>query len=132
HFFPGGALAYVETPDLKSLLSWWRDSDFRANWEKSKDYEAFENSRLYLKLGKRLGEWGSQGDFAFSFDKFVSLSGGISGLALYDIGDLKAVAITEISLAKAQTTQLWAAKGRFMTKKVGEQNYYVEPNGGNL
>src|SRR5947207_8818493 len=74
HYFPGGALAYVETPNLKGLLSWWRDSEFRANWEKSKDYEAFKDSRLYLKLQKRIGEWGSQGNFNLSFDRLVSLS----------------------------------------------------------
>lgn len=132
HFLPSNALAYVETPNLKSLLAWWRDSDFRKEWQKTKNYEAFTNSRLFLKLQDRISEWGSQGSFAFSPDNLITLAGGKTGLALYDIGDLKAVALSEISLAEAQGTELWAAKAKFTRKKSGQQNYYVEPADGSL
>src|SRR5688572_17697577 len=53
HYFPKGALVYAETGDLKALLTWWKNSKFRTTWQGTINYQQFQNSRLYLKLGER-------------------------------------------------------------------------------
>lgn len=131
-YLPKGALVYLETPNLDVLLKTWKLSDFRAGWEQSRNHEYFLNSRLYLRLQDRTSEFGSAAGFSFSFDNLSKLAGTQSGLALYDIGELKAVAMTRTSLEQAETTELWADRQKFVTRKVGSREYYVEPEDGAL
>jgi hypothetical protein len=132
HFFPEGAIVYLQAKDLQHLLSWWTDSDVKSNWEASKNYEQFENSRLYLKLQDRMKKWGSEGKFSFTWDNLRQASGTLSGIAIYDIGELKAIGATRIPFSKAQATEIWLARSRFVEKKIEKDSYYVEPHQGAL
>jgi hypothetical protein len=130
--FPEGAIVYAEAKDLESLLQWWNNSSVKKDWEASANYEVFQNSRLYLKLKSRINKWGAGGNFTFSIDNLAQVAGTKTGLALYDIGELKAVAATHLPFSKAKTTELWLAKGRFQEKRSGELTYYIEPRDGSL
>jgi len=132
HFFPEGALVYLQTEDLQQILSWWTTSGVRTAWQASKNYEQFQNSRLFLKLQDRISKWGAGGNFSFTWDNLLRASGSESALALYDIGELKGIAATKIPFSKAQATDLWLARSRFVEKKSGSDIYYVEPREGIL
>lgn len=131
-FLPEGALVYAETEDLNHLLTWWKESDLRKNWEQSSNYSTFSNSRLYLKGQDRAGKWGFAADFQLSLDRLISMSGKKSGLALYDIGNLKGILITRVSSTQVEAGELWAARQRFRQESTASVSYFVEPEDGRL
>jgi hypothetical protein len=132
HFFPEGAVVYLQAEDLQHLVGWWTESDVKSDWEASKNHEQFENSRLYLKLEDRMKKWGAEGKFSFTWDNLRQASGTLSGIAIYDIGELKAIGATRIPFSKAQATEIWLARSRFVEKKIDKDSYYVEPHQGAL
>jgi hypothetical protein len=129
--FPPNALVYWETPNLREFLIWWKNSELKSNWQTTDNYKTFENSRLYLKLQDRINSFTKQ-KLEFTLDNLIKLSGKRSALAVYDIGELKTVAVTELSEADATVTELWAAKAKFKEGNFGIQKYYIEPEEGKL
>lgn len=129
--FPQGALVYAESRDLKQLLDWWADSETKSRWEETSNYTAFQNSRLYQRLDERLSEFG-KGQFAFTLENLREITGTRSAIALYDIGELKAVAVTRVGFTEAAASELWASRIHLKQRKSGNQNYYVEPKEGKL
>src|SRR5262245_51636611 len=129
--FPQGALVYWETSNLKDFLAWWNNSDIKKDWEKSTNYRVFENSRLYLRLKERISDF-EKDKYEFSLDNLVKLAGKRSAVAIYDIGELKILAVTETSQADATLTELWIARNKFTEKKFNNQVYYAEPQEGKL
>ena len=132
HFFPDGAIVYLQTKDLQALVNSWNNSSVKQDWEASRNHEQFVNSRIYLKLQDRISKWGANGKFTFTWQNLARSAGTTTGLAIYDIGELKAIAATQIPFSKAKATQLWIARSRFAQKKSGSQTYYVEPREGIL
>lgn len=126
HYLPKGALVYAEARNLKDLLSWWNQSLVKENWERSKNFQQFQNSRLYLKLNDRAQEYGGDASFRFTLDQLTSIAGTRSALALYNIGELKAIAITQISFPEAEASQLWLGRSGFLKKSVRGIDYYTE------
>ena len=129
--FPQGALVYAEARDLKQLLQWWSGSEVKSNWMQTTNYTEFQNSRLYQRLDERLAEFG-KGQFAFTLENLTEIAGTSSALALYDIGELRAAAVTRVGFAEATASELWASRAHLRRKKVGNQYYYVEPDEGKL
>jgi hypothetical protein len=129
--FPQGALVYWETSNLKDFLVWWKNSDIKNDWEKSTNYHVFENSRLYLRLKERINDF-EKDKFQFSLDNLIKLAGKKSAVAIYDIGELKILAVTETSQADSALTELWIARNKFTEKKFNNQIYYAEPQEGKL
>ncbi len=130
-FFPRGALVYWETGNLKEFLLWWKNSQLRQDWQKTYNYRSFENSRLYLRLKERITDFGKE-KYKFSLDNLIKLSGRRSALAIYDIGNLKALAVTEVSQADAALTELWISRGKFHERNFNGHVYYTEPQEGKL
>jgi hypothetical protein len=130
-FFPQGALVYWETANLKDFLVWWKNSSIKEDWQKSTNYRVFENSRLYLRLQERISDF-EKDKVQFSLDNLIKLAGKHSALAIYDIGELKALAVTEVSQADAALTELWISRNKFSEKKLNGQVYYAEPQEGRL
>ena len=75
HYLPKGALVYAEARNLKDLLSWWNQSQVKVNWEQSKNFEQFQNSRLFLKLQDRAQEYSGDASFRFTLDELNSIAG---------------------------------------------------------
>jgi hypothetical protein len=131
-YLPQGALVYIETPDFANLIGWWKNSDLREQWQTTANYRQFVNSRLYLKLRDRIGKLGDVDSFQFNLEDIARISGSRSALALYDIGELKAIAITHTSFAQASATKLWQTHAKFSSRTASPYTYYIEPNNGNL
>lgn len=129
--FPQGALVYWETSNLKDFLVWWKNSDIKKDWEKSTNYRVFENSRLYLRLKERVSDF-EKDKYQFSLDNLIQIAGKRSAVAIYDIGELKILAVTETSQADAALTELWISRKQFTEKKFNNQVYYAEPQEGKL
>src|SRR5262245_26914206 len=129
--FPQGALVYWETSNLKDFLVWWKNSDIKKDWEKSTNYSVFENSRLFLRLKERISDF-EKDKYQFSLDNLIKLAGKRSAVAIYDIGELKVLAVTEASQADAALTELWISRSKFNEKKFNNQVYYAEPQEGKL
>lgn len=129
--FPQGALVYWETSNLKDFLVWWQNSDIKIDWEKSTNYRVFENSRLYLRLKERISDF-EKDKYQFSLDNLIKLAGKRSAIAIYDIGELKVLAVTETSQADAAVNELWIARNKFTEKKFNNQVYYAESQEGKL
>ncbi len=129
--FPQGALVYWETSNLKDFLVWWKNSDITRDWEKSTNYRVFENSRLYLRLQERFNDF-EKDKVKFSLENLIKLAGKHSAVAIYDIGELKALAVTEVSQADAALTELWILRNKFTEKTFNGQVYYAEPQEGRL
>lgn len=129
--FPQGALVYWETTNLKDFLVWWKNSDIKKDWEKSTNYRVFENSRLYLRLKERVSDF-EKDKYQFSLDNLIKLAGKRSAVAIYDIGELKILAVTETPLADAALNELWISRNKFTEKKFNNQVYYAEPQEGKL
>ena len=130
-YFPQGALVYWETANLKDFLVWWKNSEIKQDWQKSTNYRVFENSRLYLRLQERIGNFEKE-KVQFSLDNLIKLAGKHSAIAIYDIGELKALAVTEVSQADAALTELWISRNKFSEKNFNGQVYYAEPQEGRL
>jgi len=129
--FPQGALVYWETSNLKDFLVWWKNSDIKKDWEKSTNYRVFENSRLYLRLKERISDF-EKDKYQFSLDNLIKLAGKRSAVAIYDIGELKVLAVTETSQADSTLNELWISRNKFTEKKFNNQVYYAEPQEGKL
>jgi hypothetical protein len=129
--FPQGALVYWETSNLKDFLGWWKNSDIKKDWEKSTNYRVFENSRLYLRLKERISDF-EKDKYQFSLENLIKLAGKRSAVAIYDIGELKILAVTETSQADAALNELWISRNKFTEKKFNNQVYYAEPQEGKL
>ncbi len=130
-FFPPNAIVYWETANLKEFLVWWKNSTLKNDWQITDNYKTFQNSRLFLRLQERIDGF-SKDKINFSLDNLIKLAGKRSALAVYDIGDLKALAVTELSQADASLTELWIQRSKFKEKTFGTHKYYVEPEEGKL
>ena len=130
-FFPANAIVYWESPNLKEFFIWWKNSSMKSDWQKTDNYKIFQNSRLYLRLQERINDFAGE-KVQFSLDNLIKLSGKRSALAVYDIGELKVLAATEISQADASLTELWIARAKFKERNFGGQTYYIDPDEGKL
>jgi len=49
-YVPAGPLLYLQTKDFSTLLGDWNASPQKPSWVKSKNYEVYSRSRLFLRL----------------------------------------------------------------------------------
>ncbi|MBX7218537.1 MAG: hypothetical protein K1Y36_01185 [Blastocatellia bacterium] len=123
---PRGALAYVQARNLGEMLGKWRTSSTAAQYFKSKSYESFTRSRLYIKLQERTQEFEQGLGFSLTEDKVLNLAGGESAVTMYDMGKLELVYVTEMPAAQAMATVLYKQSARFEARKRGTSEYYVQ------
>jgi hypothetical protein len=123
---PRGALAYVQVRDLGALFADWRGSKLRERYYASDSYRAFTRSRLYAKLQERLAEFERGAGFTLTEARAAEMSGGLSAAAMYDMGKLEIVFITETSAAKAAATSLFKQSARFEARTRAGRQYYAQ------
>jgi len=126
NLMPKGALVYVQSKDLTSQLKTWYLSPAHKRYFSSSNYNAFSQSRLFLKFQERVQEFESATGIILSEDGFASVVGGESALALYDIGELEFVFTTELPQAKLASSILAQKGDKLSTRKTAGVTYYLK------
>ena len=122
---PRGAMLYVQASDLSALMKRWIASPVRAQFYKSASFAAFSKSRIYLKLQDRKKDFEAALGFGLDENRLAELAGGASAVAIYDIGNLELVLVTEVPRARAVTTTLFKRASQFSERQAGDGVYYV-------
>jgi len=122
---PAGALLYIESPDLGSLLNDWNSSTEKQEWLKSSNYSVFSRSRLFLRLQDAQREFALAAGVPPDMKLLNEAAGRESALAIYDIGELHFVYVTHLPANSAMKSQLWQTRGKFDTRKAGEETFYL-------
>src|SRR5215469_8457698 len=115
-YCPAGALLYLQAKDFSSLLSEWNDSPQKRQWTKSANYEVFSNSRLFLRLKTASDQFTSAAGLPPDSNFLKQVAGRQSALAIYDIGKLQFVYITELSSEHSMESALWQSRSKFETR----------------
>ncbi|MEK6302883.1 MAG: hypothetical protein AABO41_19405 [Acidobacteriota bacterium] len=122
---PRGAMLYVQAADLSALMKRWLGSPVRDQFYKSPSFATFSKSRIYLKLEERKKDFEAALGFGLDENRLAELAGGASAVAIYDIGNLELVLVTEVSRARAVTTTLFKRAPQFAERQAGDGVYYV-------
>jgi hypothetical protein len=122
---PQGALLTIEAKDFAGLLKRWNDSPEKAAWLKSDNLSVFSRSRLFGRLGDAQNEFAQAAGLPPDMGFLNEVAGGESVFAWYDIGKLEFLYITRMPAGSADKTRLVQMRGKFATRQVGNQTFYV-------
>lgn len=122
---PRGAIAYVQARNLADLFSRWTASPAHDRYYQSDNYKAFQQSRLFAKLSERLKEFEDGAGVQMDEARIAEMAGGATAVAMYDMGKLEIVYVTELPAAKASLTALFKQSAKFEARKAGSAQYYV-------
>lgn len=122
---PAGALLYIEAKDLGPLVKQWNVSNEKAAWLAGGNYQVFSRSRLFLRLADAQQEFAAAAGLAPDMTLLDAVAGSNSALALYDIGNLEFLYITQMPQARAYESALWQARAKFQPRRSAGIDYYV-------
>src|SRR5215470_9196177 len=123
-YCPAGALLYVQAKDFSSLLSEWNDSPQKRQWVKSANYEGFSNSRLFLRLKAASDQFTAAAGLPPDSNFLKQVAGRQSALAIYDIGKLQFVYITQLSSGSPTESALWQSRSKFETRNAAGSAFF--------
>jgi hypothetical protein len=132
---PRGALVYVQARDLSALMKVWTASTVRNKFYASPSYTAFSKSRVFLKFQDRRGDFEKALGFGIDESRLTELAGGASAVAIYDIGKLEMIFVTELPREKALLTTMFKQLAQFQERNSDSGIYYgkdVQTDGGRL
>jgi hypothetical protein len=124
-YVPAGSLLYLEAKDFSALLGDWSSSPQRASWVKSKNYEVYSRSRLFLRLEGAGEQFAAAAGLPPDKNFLTQVAGTQSALALYDIGKLEFLYITKLPSASAMQSALWQTHAKFETRNAAGLTFYV-------
>ncbi|HEX4319480.1 MAG TPA: hypothetical protein VHZ52_01160 [Acidobacteriaceae bacterium] len=124
-WLPQGALLTIESKDFAGLLKRWNDSAEKAAWLKSDDFSVFSRSRLFGRLGDAQNEFAQSAGLPPDMSFLNEVAGSESVFAWYDIGKLEFLYITRMPGGAAEKTRLVQMHGKFNTRQLGAQTFYV-------
>lgn len=125
-FVPPGALAYAEVSDLGTLLARALESGPVKKLAETAAWEDFTVSKLYNKLSDRIAELEEATGFGLSLENLRAAAGSRSALALYDIGELRFVFISQLSMDRIAATALWNLREGFDERRTDDgRSYFV-------
>jgi hypothetical protein len=124
-YCPAGALLYLQAKDFSSLLSDWNSSPHKQEWVKSPNYEVFSNSRLLLRLKQASGQFTAVAGLPPDANFLKQMAGRQSLLAIYDIGKLQFLYITQLSATGAAQSGLWQTRAKFETRNAGGVTFFL-------
>jgi hypothetical protein len=122
---PRGALLYLQVRDLSTLLKTWVASPTHEAFYNSASFKNFEKSNIYLKFQDRKQDFEAALGFGIDESRLSELAGGASAIALYDIGKVELVFVTEVGREKAITTALFKNIPQFQERSSNSLPYYV-------
>ena len=123
-YCPAGALLYLQAKDFSSLLSDWNSSPQKQQWVKSANYEVFSNSRLLLRLKQASDQFTAAAGLPPDANFLKQMAGRQSSLAIYDIGKLQFLYITQLSVGKSAQSALWQTRTKFETRNAGGVTFF--------
>lgn len=123
-YAPSGALLYLQARDFGSLLRDWNGSHEQQQWFKSANYEVFSRSRLFLRLKGASDQFSAAAGLPANLDFLKQVAGKQSAVALYDIGKLQFLFITQLSSANAMQSALWQSRSKFETRSAGGITFF--------
>jgi hypothetical protein len=132
---PRGALVYVQARDLAALMKAWMASTVRNKFYASPSYTAFSKSRVFLKFQARREDFAKALGFDIDEGRLTELAGGASAVAVYDIGKLDMIFVTELPRERALLTTMFKQLSQFQERNADGQIYYakdVQTDGGRL
>jgi hypothetical protein len=124
-FCPAGALLYLQAKDFSSLLSDWDSSPQKQQWVKSANYEVFSNSRLLLRLKQASDQFNAAAGLPPDANFLKQVAGRQSSLAIYDIGKLQILYITQLSAGGSAQSALWQTRAKFETRNAGGVTFFI-------
>src|SRR5258707_5865630 len=124
-YIPGGSLLYLQAKDFPSLLGDWNASPQKASWVKSKNYEVYSRSRLFLRLQGASDQFAAAAGLPPNMNFLTQVAGAQSALALYNIGKLEFLYITKLPSASSMQSTLWQTRAKFETRGVAGVTFYV-------
>jgi hypothetical protein len=122
---PVGAMVYIQARDLSALMKAWLSSAIHEKFYKSASFNAFSQSRIYLKLQDRRTDFETALGFGLDESRLAELAGGMSAISIYDIGNLELVFITEVARERAVATALFKQAPQFQERPSANGVYYV-------
>jgi hypothetical protein len=127
---PGGALLYLESPDFARELRDWNQTPEKQAWLASANYAEFSRSMLFLRLTEEWEAFGGAAGFAADLPMLESIAGKRSGVALYDIGKLEFLYISQVPEAEAIKTALWGSRAKYEPRAAAGIPFYVRREDG--
>jgi hypothetical protein len=124
-FAPSGALLYLESPDFARELRDWNQSPEKRTWLAGANYAEFSRSMLFLRLTEEWKAFGGAAGFAADLPMLESVAGRRSALALYDIGRLEFLYISEVPEAETMKTALWQSRTQYEPRAAAGIPFYV-------
>jgi hypothetical protein len=117
-------LLYLQAKDFSSLLSDWNSSPQKQQWAKSANYEVFSNSRLLLRLKQASDQFTAAAGLPPDANFLKQMAGRQSALAIYDIGKLQFLYITQLSAGASAQSGLWQTRGKFETRNASGVTFF--------
>ncbi len=122
---PRGPLVYAQARDLSSLMKTWVASPVRAQFYDSPSFKAFSQSRVFLKFQDRKADIEKATGIGIDESRLAEFAGGGSALAIYDIGKLEMVFVTEVPRERAIATLLFKQLPQFQERSAEGASYYA-------
>jgi hypothetical protein len=124
-YVPAGSLLYLQAKDFSALLGEWNASPQKASWVKSKNYEVFSRSNLFLRLQGAGEQFAAAAGLPPDMSFLREVAGTQSAVALYDIGKLEFLYITKLPSASSVQSALWQTRAKFETRSTAGVTFYV-------
>src|SRR5712664_342769 len=124
-YVPAGSLLYLQAGDFSALVGDWNASPQKASWVKSKNYEVYSRSRLFLRLQGAGEQFAAAASLPPDMNFLTQVAGTQSALALYDIGKLEFLYLTKLSSASSTQSSLWQTRAKFEARSAAGLTFYV-------
>jgi hypothetical protein len=124
-YVPAGSLLYLQARDFSALLGDWNVSPQKVSWVKSKNYQAYSRSRLFLRLQGASEQFAAAAGLPPDMNFLTQVAGTQSAIALYDIGKLEFLYITKLPSASSIQSTLWQTRAKFEPRSVAGVTFYV-------
>lgn len=130
---PAGALLTVESQDFADQLADWNGSAEKTAWLASDNYAVFSRSKLFIRLKQAQGEITAAAGLPAldTASLLTAIAGERSAVALYDIGELRFLYVTEMARADAIQNALWQARADFEPRNAAGQEFFVRSSAEN-
>ena len=124
-YFPPNPILFLHVDDLRNKLDKFKGSKMLGDYLKTKNYEDFQKSRLFRKLGLRFKDLGELAGVGMNLNTLANLAGRETALALYDIGELQFVYVTVMPKARFIKSNLYKIREKFEQRKLDDKLYFI-------